>query len=135
MPGTRYPRKMINGVPVVAAPAEVDITNAEELRRVLLDASGRGHPTVVLDMTRTRFCDSAGMNTMLSAHRRAQAQGGELRIVVPACGPVPRAFALICLDRVIPCFTSFGEALAATPAAANPAQVIALSAYRRRRQR
>jgi len=40
---------------------------------------------------------------MLSAHRRAQAEGGELRIVVPACGPVPRTFALICLDRVIPC--------------------------------
>jgi hypothetical protein len=41
MPGTRYPRKMINGVPVVSAPTEVDITNAEELRQVLLDASGR----------------------------------------------------------------------------------------------
>ena len=135
MPGTRYPRKMINEMPVVAAPTEVDITNAEELRAVLLDATSGGHPTVVLDMTRTRFCDSAGMNTMVRAHRRAQAEGGELRVVVPGDGAVPSAFALICLDRIIPCFASVQEALAQTSAAANSGQVIALSAYRRRRQK
>jgi anti-anti-sigma factor len=133
MPGTRYPRKMIGGLPVVAAPTEVDITNAEELRKVLLDTAGRGHPAVVLDMTYTRFCDSAGMNAMVRAHRRAQAEGGELRVVVPADGAVPGAFALICLDRIIPCFASVEEALART-SAANSGQVILLSAYRRRRQ-
>jgi hypothetical protein len=35
MPGIRNPL-MINGLPVVAAPAEIDVTAAEQLRMVLL---------------------------------------------------------------------------------------------------
>ncbi len=35
----RYLRKMINGVPVMATPAEIDITTAEQLRAVLLAAT------------------------------------------------------------------------------------------------
>jgi hypothetical protein len=32
MPGTRFPVAAVGGVPVVAAPEEIDITNAEALR-------------------------------------------------------------------------------------------------------
>ena len=42
---------MINGVPVVEAPEEIDICNAEQLRIVLLEAASRGHATIVVDMT------------------------------------------------------------------------------------
>ncbi len=78
MPEARYLRKMINGVPVVAAPAEIDITTAEQLGAVLLQAAGAGQP-VVVDMTRTRFCDSAGIHAVLRAHERAVADDGEVR--------------------------------------------------------
>ncbi|HEX9353347.1 MAG TPA: STAS domain-containing protein, partial [Streptosporangiaceae bacterium] len=61
MPDHRYPL-MINGVPVVEAPEEIDICNAEQLRIVLLEAASRGHATIVVDMTRTRFCDSAAVH-------------------------------------------------------------------------
>jgi len=33
---------MMNGVPVVAAPPEIDITTVDQLRAVLLDAAIRG---------------------------------------------------------------------------------------------
>jgi anti-anti-sigma factor len=89
MAGTRYLCHEIGGTLVVAAPAEVDITSAAELHAVLLDAISRRPPTVVLDMTRTRFCDSAAVNAMLRAHMRARIEGGELHLVVPADGPVP----------------------------------------------
>lgn len=115
----RYRCKMTGGVPVVTAPAEIDITTADQLRAVLLDAAARGHATVVVDLTRTRFCDSCGLHTLLRAHKLARADGGELRLVVPADGPVPRIFTLMCLDRLIPCFASLEEALAQAPAAAN----------------
>ena len=59
MPDNRYPM-MTNGVAVVLAPDEIDIADAEQLRMVLLEAGKRGHGTVVLDMTRTRFCDWRG---------------------------------------------------------------------------
>src|SRR5689334_2320326 len=50
-PGIRNPL-MINGVPVVAAPAEIDVTTAGQLRTVLLRSVSRGHPAIVVDMTR-----------------------------------------------------------------------------------
>jgi hypothetical protein len=42
---------MISGVPVVTAPAEIDVTTAEQLRMVLLSSAARRHPAVVVDMT------------------------------------------------------------------------------------
>ena len=114
MPGVRYPL-MINGVPVVTAPAEIDITIAEQLR-VVLRSAARRQPTIVVDMTRTRFCDSAGLNVLVRAHTQALAGGGELRLVIPDGGPVSRIFALTGLDRVIPLFSSLDVALAPPPA-------------------
>lgn len=114
-----YLRTMIDGVPVVTAPPEIDITTADQLRAALLDSASRGRATVVLDLTGTRFCDSYGLHALLRAHKLAQADGGELRLVTPADGIVPRIFALMCLDRLVPCFASLKEALSTTPAAAN----------------
>ncbi len=119
MADVRYFRTVINGVPVVTAPADIDITNAEQLRTVLLEATAR-YPAVVVDMTCTRFCDSSGIHTLLRAHKRALAGGGELRLAVPADGAVLRIMNLTCLDRFIPCFSSVADAVAPTPAAAVP---------------
>ena len=113
MPGVRYPL-MINGVPVVTAPAEIDITIAGQLR-VVLHSAARMQPTIVVDMTLTRFCDSAGLNVLVRAHTQAQAEGGELRLVIRQGGPVSRIFALTGADRVIPVFGSLDEALAPRP--------------------
>lgn len=119
MTEVRYLRKTINGMPVVTTPAEIDITTADQLHAVLLDAVGRGHATVVVDMTRTQFCDSHGLHVLLRAHERAVAEGGELRLALPGEGPIPRIVTLMCLDQLIPSFASLEEALVQTPAAAN----------------
>jgi anti-sigma B factor antagonist len=104
---------MVNGVPVVAAPEEIDITSAPALRSALLEAAAHRHGTLVADMTLTRFCDSSGLNALLAAHKRAQAGGGELLLVIPAIA-VLRVFAITGMDRVIPNFTSLDQALAQT---------------------
>jgi anti-sigma B factor antagonist len=119
VPGIRYPL-MINGVAVVSAPAEIDVTTAGQLRMVLLDAGRHGHATVVVDMTRTRFCDSAGLAVLAGAHRRALAQGGGLRLVLPAGGAVARILSFTGLDGFLPGFDSLEHALAPGPAAAIP---------------
>ena len=45
MPDARFPVEVVRGVPVVAAPAEIDITNAEALRAALstAPAAANGH--------------------------------------------------------------------------------------------
>jgi anti-anti-sigma factor len=70
-----------------------------------------GPQTYVVDMTRTRFCGSAGLHALLGAHKRARAEGGEVRFVVtgPAVGQV---LAIMAIDRVIPVFGRLDEALA-----------------------
>ncbi len=118
MPDNRHPL-MINGVAVVSAPAEIDAANAEQLRLVLLEAGRRGHATVVVDMTRTRFCDSAGFSALVAAHKQSLADGGGLRLVIPADSRVLRIFTMIGLGRFIPRFDSLDQALPPGPAAAD----------------
>jgi len=106
----RFPVELAGDVPVVAAPEEIDITNAPDLRSALLQAAADGPGTLVADMTRTRFCDSSGLHTLLAAHKRAQDDGGELLLVLPDAA-VLRVFALTGIDRMIPTFTSLDDAL------------------------
>ena len=118
MSGLRYPIEMVKGVPVVVAPQEIDAHNADCLRAVLLQAAARGHATFVVDMTGTQFCASAGLSVLVRAHKRALADGGELRLVIPASSLVLRMFAVSGLDRLIPNFPSLDEALQSAQAAA-----------------
>ena len=104
-------------IPVVAAPGEIDITTAYGLRAALASAARR-QATVVVDMTRTHACDATGLHVLVRAHRRALAQGGELRLVISS-PDAQRLFAITGLDRVIRHFASLDEALAQTPVGAS----------------
>jgi anti-sigma B factor antagonist len=95
---------------VVSAPAEIDASNAPQLRAVLLAPNG-SCPAVVLDMSQTVFCDSAGMGALVQAHNRAKADGGEVRLVITSAS-VLRIFALVGADQLLPIFTSLPDALA-----------------------
>jgi anti-sigma B factor antagonist len=112
MPDAGFPVEVIKGVPVVAAPEDVDITNAAGLRAALLQSAALGPGTLVVDMTRTQFCDTAGLHALVAAHKRAQAQGGRVLLVLGGV-TVPRIFSITGLDDVIPHFASLEEALAA----------------------
>ena len=99
----------VSGVPVAATPEAIDLTNADGLA-ALLESSGQGHGRLVIDMSRTQFCDTAGLHALVAAHKRALAQGGEVRLVISTAA-VKRILALTGLDQVIPNFTSMQEAL------------------------
>jgi anti-anti-sigma factor len=118
MAGVRYPIEMVNGVPVVAAPEEIDADNAECLHAVLLEAAARGNETFVVDMARTQFCASAGVGVLARAHNRARAEGGEVRLVMPTSASVVRVFGLTGIDQVIATFPSLYEAVEPAPATA-----------------
>jgi anti-sigma B factor antagonist len=117
MSATRYLFRMASGTPVVTPPAEIDPTTVGELRAILLEWHRRGYTTVVVDMTGTQFCDSAGLRELVWAHKRAVAASGGLRLVLPPDGAVLRVFTVTGLDRLIPHFASREQALAGVPAA------------------
>ena len=110
VPEVRFPIGVVEGVPVVTAPEEIDVNNAPTLQAALLEAAGPGAAMVVVDMSRTRFCDSAGLNALVDGDRRARVEGGEVRLVI-AREAVARIVALTGMDRVIPIYASLEEAL------------------------
>jgi len=113
-----FPFQMLGGVLVVPAPAEIDITAANQLRAMLFDWRAQGHTTVVVDMTGTQLCDLAGIRELALAHQQAQAEGGGLRLVMPAASAVLRVFTITGLDRLVPCYASREDALSQAIAAA-----------------
>jgi len=114
-----FPVEMIEGVPVVTAPEEIDITNADRLRAALLQAAAPGDGTLVVDMTRTRFCDSAAIQALVDAHKRARVEGG--RVLLATAGEaVPRIFEITGIDQVLSRFGSVAEALAQVSAVPTP---------------
>jgi anti-anti-sigma factor len=115
MPEASFPVEVIGGVPVVTAPEEIDIGNAAGLRGALLEAAAHGSRTLVVDMAQTQFCDSAGLNVLVRAHRRAHAASGELLLVICAAA-VLRIFAVTGIDHLIPNFPNLEQALALAPA-------------------
>jgi anti-anti-sigma factor len=107
-----FPVQIIHGVPVVTAPPEIDITNADALRAALLRAAACPGAALAVDMTQTRFCDSAALHALIGAHKRAQAEGRQLRLVITdAADQVRRIVTLIALDRLIPVYASLDRAL------------------------
>ena len=84
--------------PVVAICGEVDIQSSPELREELLRVIRRRGPQLIIDLGGVTFLDCAGLNVLLATRRRAELEGGWVRLVrVP---PQPRRMlSLLHLDR------------------------------------
>ena len=100
----------LRGLPVVSAPEEVDVSNAGQLRSALLTAAA-GHPTIVIDLSVTQFCDSSALSVLVGALRRATAEGGEVRL--GACTPgVLRILDITGVGSLFGIYASLEEAVA-----------------------
>jgi anti-sigma B factor antagonist len=102
---------------IVTIAGEIDLYTAprlhSELGAVLVD----GMPTrVVIDMSGVGFCDSTGMNVLLSCLRRVRERGGELEIASPRPG-VRKILQVTGLDSV---FTLVDDAAVTRPKPAVP---------------
>jgi anti-sigma B factor antagonist len=115
MSESRYPIQLVRGVPVIAAPATLDLPAAGLLRTTLLHLAAAGHVTVVIDMSATTACDTAGQAELARAYKHAAAEGGDLRLVAGARA-LSDVLAGSGLDRVISQFPSVAAAVAETPA-------------------
>jgi anti-anti-sigma factor len=114
MSESRYPIQVVRGVPVITAPAALDLRSAEILRTTLLHLAAAGHATVVVDMSATTTCDSAGRAELSRAYRHAIAEGGDLRLV-RAAAPA-EILSGSGLEQVIRHYPTVADAVAETPA-------------------
>jgi anti-sigma B factor antagonist len=86
--------------PVVMISGEIDIQSSSQLRDQLLRIIRRHGARLALDLTGVTFIDCAGISVLLAARRRAQLEGGSLR-VLRASPRVQRIIALTRLDHVL----------------------------------
>ncbi len=104
-----FPISSRDGVPVVTAPAEIDFSNALAFGSALA-AAGTAGPIIIVDMRANVVCDSSGLSALISAHKRADTAGGELRLVMhPA--HVPKVFKATGVDRLVKIFSTVSEAV------------------------
>jgi len=107
----RWPVRWAAGRAIVTFPVDVDVTNADTARKHLVALVERdGAKLVVADMTRTTFCDSAGITALATARRKAVARGAAVTV---ACSSpqVLRILELTGLDQMLPMFPTVDEAL------------------------
>ena len=121
MPQERFPVAWLGEAAMITLPEEIDISNSEQVREELLSLLNRGPAVLIVDMAETTFCDSAGVNALVRAHKRATANGAEIRLVVASLG-VGRVLAITGVDRLIPVYPSMTASLAEPGEPAEPAE-------------
>ena len=95
---------------VVTVPAEVDITNTDEVRQALLSVVSQDVPVLIIDMSRTTFCDSTGVQAIIATYRQTAATGTELRLVATT---MLRILTFIGVDQLVPIYPDLNAALTA----------------------
>ena len=101
----------IGQVAVVTLPEEIDVTIAGTVQEELLAVMNAGAALVIADMSKTNFCDSAGVSALVRAFRQACASGSSMRLVIgtPA---VQRVLSITGVDRLVDTFPSVAASLA-----------------------
>jgi len=102
---------------VISFPAEVELSNAAGLGAQLLAALQTATGPVIADLSQTQYCDSGGLRQLVLAHRCAQGNGAELRVVV-ASTSVLRIMNVVGLDQVLNIYSTMKDAftMASVPA-------------------
>jgi len=99
---------------VVVLPAEIDVTNSEQVYEQLVAVLAPGVNTVIADMTSTVFCDSSGVHAIMHAYESAAARDVRMRLAVSPATSVRRVLELIGVGRLMPVHASLQEALTAS---------------------
>jgi anti-sigma B factor antagonist len=94
---------------VVVMPAEIDVTNAAQVRQGLLRALNGTAGRLIIDMSATTFCDVAGVRAIERAYQRARACRTPLHLVLTEPS-VRRILTLTGIHRIISIYPSLAAA-------------------------
>lgn len=95
---------------VITLPAEIDVTNADQVYDQLRASFAAGAATVIADLTATTFCDSRGIDRIITAWSNAEAGGCQLRLAVSPGGEVANLMELLGIGEALTLYPSVCEA-------------------------
>jgi anti-anti-sigma factor len=97
---------------IVRLRGDLDIAAAPALRERLISMLHPGMRLLVLDLSRVRSCDPAGLAVLIGTQRRARLLGILMRLAAPSL-PVAKLLRLTGLDRSLTICPDLHSALAA----------------------
>jgi anti-anti-sigma factor len=100
----------VPGAIVVRLSGELDLYNADDVRRALAQAVSSDPERVVVDLTEVAFVDSTVLGVLIEAHTALPE--GTLRLAAPQL-ETRRALLVSGLDRRLPVYDTVDEAVAA----------------------
>ncbi|HEV7933917.1 MAG TPA: STAS domain-containing protein [Actinomadura sp.] len=107
--------RRLAGRTVIAIRGELDIASAAALRGHLANAIHHTTNPLVFDLSGVPFCDAAGLDLLVGAHRQASARGVDISLAAPR----PQLINLLRITGLDGVFTLHGPD-ATTPDATTP---------------
>jgi anti-anti-sigma factor len=107
----------IDGVPVVHVKEDIDAANVAATQEALADALGPDALSLVVDLSETRYVDSAGIDMLLRLGERLDQSRARLIVVIPEDSQLRRLVKIVGLPQAIAIRGDVAEALqdAASP--------------------
>jgi anti-anti-sigma factor len=91
-----------DGLRIVHASGEIDLSNAHELMDMITAATPRDASPLVVDLTAIEYLDSAGIAMLFRLAERMRYARQDLRLVVPADAPIRAVVRLTSLHKAVP---------------------------------
>ena len=91
---------------------EVDMTNAAYVREELTAAVPNGARALIVDLSGTRYLDSAAIELLFELSRRLARRRQSLRLVLPEDSPLRRLLTLTDVESVAELYESLADARA-----------------------
>jgi len=101
----------IDGVPIAHVREDIDAANATSIQRRLADALSPDAWSLVIDLSETRYLDSAGIDMLLRLSDRLDHRRAKLILVIPDSSQLKRLVTIVGLPEAIAIHPSLGVAL------------------------
>ncbi len=100
----------IDGVPIAHIHEDIDAANATATQQQLADALGPDASSLIVDLSETRYLDSAGIDMLLRLSDRLDHRRAKLILVIPDTSQLKRLVTIVGLSDAIAIHPSLPEA-------------------------
>jgi len=104
-----------NGIAVIAAHGEIDVSTAPQLRQAIVEVASAGPGPLVIDLADVDFLDSTGLGVLVSGLKRFRTMGSDVILVV-AANRILKVFEITGLTQVFRLHATREAAVAAARA-------------------
>lgn len=101
----------IDRVPIARVREDIDAANATTVQQQLADALGPDASSLIVDLTDTRYLDSAGIDMLLRLSDRLDHRRATLILVIPDASQLKRLATIVGLPDAVAVHATLPEAL------------------------